>query len=37
MDIWKFLKSFNTVETYLVVSTSMLFLIIIYFYIIKPA
>ncbi|MDX8253793.1 hypothetical protein SLL77_08910 [Acinetobacter pittii] len=37
MDIWKFLKSFNTTGTYLIISTFILFLMIIYFYIIHPA
>ncbi|EOQ70754.1 hypothetical protein F931_00664 [Acinetobacter pittii ANC 4050] len=36
MDIWKFLKSFNTTGTYLIISTFILFLMIIYFYIIHP-
>nr|WP_227591715.1 hypothetical protein [Acinetobacter sp. BEC1-S18-ESBL-01] len=35
MDIWKFLKSFNTTGTYLIISTFILFLMII-FYIIHP-
>ncbi|MFV5639312.1 hypothetical protein [Acinetobacter oleivorans] len=37
MDIWKFLRSFNTIGTYLIVSTFILFLMIIYFYIINPS
>ncbi|WP_404798187.1 hypothetical protein [Acinetobacter oleivorans] len=32
MDIWKFLRSFNTIGTYLIISTFILFLMIIYFY-----
>ncbi|MCZ1177818.1 hypothetical protein OYC65_06320 [Acinetobacter pittii] len=36
MEIWKFLKSFNTTGTYLIISTFILFLMIIYFYIIQP-
>ncbi|MEB7640208.1 hypothetical protein NGB32_03500 [Acinetobacter pittii] len=37
MDIWKFLKSFNTTGTYLFISTVILCLMIIYFYIIHPS
>ncbi|WP_227555980.1 hypothetical protein [Acinetobacter oleivorans] len=37
MDIWKFLRSFNTIGTYLIISTFILFLMIIYFYIINPS
>nr|WP_228719000.1 hypothetical protein [Acinetobacter pittii] len=36
MEIWKFSKSFNTTGTYLIISTFILFLMIIYFYIIQP-
>ncbi|MDS7929128.1 hypothetical protein RMB03_06100 [Acinetobacter sp. V91_7] len=37
MDIWKFLRSFNTVGTYLALSTFILLVMIIYFYIINPS
>ncbi|MEB3865825.1 hypothetical protein MSG66_17640 [Acinetobacter sp. IK31] len=37
MDIWKFLRSFNTVGTYLALSTFILVVLIIYFYILNPA
>ncbi|WP_227574826.1 hypothetical protein [Acinetobacter calcoaceticus] len=37
MDIWKFLRSFNTVGTYLSISTFILVVLIIYFYILNPA
>ncbi|WP_262446046.1 hypothetical protein [Acinetobacter sp. WU_MDCI_Abxe161] len=36
MNLLKFIKSFNTLNTYLFISTSTLLLIIIYFYIINP-
>ncbi|WP_335977649.1 hypothetical protein [Acinetobacter calcoaceticus] len=36
MDIWKFLRSFNTVGTYLSISTFILVVMIIYFYILNP-
>ncbi|WP_227549242.1 hypothetical protein [Acinetobacter calcoaceticus] len=36
MDIWKFLRSFNTVGTYLSISTFILVVLIIYFYILNP-
>ncbi|EXB67802.1 putative membrane protein [Acinetobacter baumannii 1571545] len=36
MDIWKFLKSFNTVNTYLMLSTMLLILLVLYFYVINP-
>ncbi|WP_227505633.1 hypothetical protein [Acinetobacter calcoaceticus] len=37
MDIWKFFRSFNTVGTYLVLSTFILLVMIIYFYIVDPS
>ncbi|WP_353141227.1 hypothetical protein [Acinetobacter pragensis] len=37
MDILKFIKSFNTVGTYLVVAITLLLFLIIYFYFINPA
>ncbi|WP_336168384.1 hypothetical protein [Acinetobacter sp. 161(2023)] len=36
MDIWKFLRSFNTVGTYLIIFIFILFVMVIYFYIINP-
>ncbi|MGU3312410.1 hypothetical protein [Acinetobacter sp. M5A5_2a] len=37
MDIWKFLRSFNTVGTYLAISIFILLVMIIYFYIVDPS
>ncbi|WP_240490098.1 hypothetical protein [Acinetobacter calcoaceticus] len=37
MDILKFLRSFNTVGTYLSISTFILVVLIIYFYILNPS
>jgi len=37
MDIWKFIKSFNTVNTYLLLACILLMTIIAYFYVINPA
>ncbi|MCW8040870.1 MULTISPECIES: hypothetical protein [Acinetobacter] len=37
MDILKFIKSFNTVGTYLVLAISLLAFLITYFYLINPA
>ncbi|WP_373357811.1 hypothetical protein ACEN3H_12705 [Acinetobacter lactucae] len=36
MDFFKFLKSFNTIGTYLLLSTILLIILIIWFYIIDP-
>ncbi|EHU1441357.1 hypothetical protein A1Z85_RS11165 [Acinetobacter baumannii] len=36
MDILKFLKSFNTVDTYLILASLLLVSLIIYFYYINP-
>lgn len=36
MDILKFLKSFNTVDTYLMLASLLLASLIIYFYYINP-
>ncbi|EKU66344.1 putative membrane protein [Acinetobacter sp. 1295259] len=36
MDIWKFLKSFNTVNTYLLLSCILLIILVLYFYVINP-
>ncbi|WP_373869081.1 hypothetical protein [Acinetobacter seifertii] len=36
MDIWKFINSFNTVNTYLMLSSMLLILLVIYFYVINP-
>jgi len=36
MDIWKFIKSFNTVNTYLMLSSILLLLLVLYFYVISP-
>ncbi|WP_262472176.1 hypothetical protein [Acinetobacter sp. WU_MDCI_Abxb74] len=37
MDVWKFLRSFNTVGIYLSISTFILVVLIIYFYILNPS
>ncbi|WP_018572548.1 MULTISPECIES: hypothetical protein [Acinetobacter] len=37
MDILKFIRSFNTVGTYLVLAILLLAFLIIYFYLINPA
>ncbi|ETR94197.1 putative membrane protein [Acinetobacter lactucae] len=37
MDIWKFIKSFNTANTYLLLSCILLMILILYFYVINPA
>ncbi|EJB8433029.1 hypothetical protein MW342_001422 [Acinetobacter baumannii] len=37
MQILKFLKSFNTVGTYLTLASILLVVMIIYFYVINPA
>ncbi|HBU88428.1 MAG TPA: hypothetical protein DEF26_12450 [Acinetobacter sp.] len=36
MNIWKFIKSFHSMNTYLIFSFSLLFLITTYFYYINP-
>jgi len=36
MDIVKFVKSFNTVGTYLALSATMLVFLVVYFYVINP-
>nr|WP_086198030.1 hypothetical protein [Acinetobacter sp. ANC 4169] len=36
MEIFKFIKSFNTVNTYLFISTLVLVFLVVYFYYIKP-
>ncbi|MAK29933.1 MULTISPECIES: hypothetical protein [Acinetobacter] len=36
MDLIKFLKSFNTVNTYLLVTSLSLMSLVIYFYVISP-
>ncbi|WP_228200196.1 hypothetical protein [Acinetobacter tianfuensis] len=37
MDLLKFVKSFNTVGTYLALSVALLSFLIVYFYVISPA
>ncbi|WP_445660723.1 hypothetical protein [Acinetobacter sp. F16] len=37
MDIIKFIKSFNTVNTYLLFSVFILAFLVVYFYVINPA
>ncbi|WP_411267177.1 hypothetical protein [Acinetobacter sp. AYS6] len=37
MDILKFIKSFNTVNTYLSLASILLIIIVLYFYVINPA
>ncbi|WP_438819956.1 hypothetical protein [Acinetobacter bouvetii] len=36
MEIVKFVKSFNTVNTYLIISLLLLAFIVVYFYVINP-
>ncbi|WP_082188505.1 hypothetical protein [Acinetobacter pittii] len=37
MEILKFIKSFNTVNTYLLLASILLIIIILYFYVVNPA
>ncbi|MCG6036652.1 hypothetical protein ACNPMZ_10210 [Acinetobacter pittii] len=37
MEILKFIKSFNTVNTYLLLASILLIIIVLYFYVVNPA
>ncbi|MEA1228698.1 hypothetical protein ODQ17_04915 [Acinetobacter sp. IRS14] len=37
MEILKFIKSFNTVNTYLSLASIILIIIVLYFYVVNPA
>ncbi|MDA3558650.1 hypothetical protein MKL42_14260 [Acinetobacter sp. AOR15_HL] len=37
MEILKFIKSFNTVNTYLSLASILLIIIVLYFYVVNPA
>ncbi|MGK8803948.1 hypothetical protein [Acinetobacter seifertii] len=37
MEILKFIKSFNTVNTYLSLASILLIIIVIYFYVVNPS
>ncbi|MFV5363725.1 hypothetical protein [Acinetobacter oleivorans] len=37
MEILKFIKSFNTVNTYLLLASIILIIIVLYFYVFNPA
>ncbi|MEN8405379.1 MULTISPECIES: hypothetical protein [Acinetobacter] len=37
MEILKFIKSFNTVNTYLLLASLLLIIIVLYFYVVNPA